>query len=119
VRRNDWMSTVHRTWKTFSLQPHRIETFKLSTDRHFVEYVRDIVGLYPKLPERGVVLCVDAKSQIQALDRTQPHLAMHPREVEQRTHYACHSATPSFALSRCLGRQGIRVPIHGNGFISA
>jgi len=63
-------STVHRIWNAFSLQPHRSETFKLSSDPQFVEKVRDIVGLYLDPPERALVLCVDEKSQIQALDRT-------------------------------------------------
>ena len=71
-------STIHRIWKAFSLQPHRAETFKLSTDPLFVEKVRDIVGLYLSPPERAIVLCVDEKSQIQALDRTQPLLPMRP-----------------------------------------
>jgi hypothetical protein len=65
---------VHRIWSAFSLQPHRSETFKLSTDPQFVEKVRDIVGLYLDPPERALVLCVDEKTQIQALDRTQPLL---------------------------------------------
>jgi hypothetical protein len=65
-------STVHRIWRAFGLQPHRVETFKLSTDPLFVEKVRDIVGLYLSPPERAIVLCVDEKSQVQALDRTQP-----------------------------------------------
>ena len=69
-------STVHRIWRAFGLQPHRVETFKLSTDPLFVEKVRDIVGLYLSPPERAVVLCVDEKSQVQALDRTQPLLPM-------------------------------------------
>lgn len=71
-------STVQRIWKAFSLQPHRVETFKLSTDPLFAEKVRDIVGLYMAPPERALVLCVDEKSQIQALDRTQPLLPMRP-----------------------------------------
>src|ERR1700733_4592039 len=71
-------STIHRIWKAFSLQPHRAETFKLSTDPLFVEKVRDIVGLYLSPPDRAIVLCVDEKSQIQALDRTQPLLPMRP-----------------------------------------
>ena len=70
------VSTVHRIWNAFSLAPHRSETFKLSTDPQFVEKVRDIVGLYLDPPERALVLCVDEKSQIQALDRTQPLLPM-------------------------------------------
>ena len=65
-------------WNAFSLAPHRSETFKLSTDPQFVEKVRDIVGLYLDPPERALVLCVDEKSQIQALDRTQPLLPLRP-----------------------------------------
>jgi hypothetical protein len=61
---------VHRIWRVLGLQPHRVETFKLSTDPLFVEKVRDIVGLYLSPPERAIVLCVDEKSQVQALDRT-------------------------------------------------
>ena len=67
-------STIHRIWKAFNLQPHRTETFKLSTDPLFVEKVRDVVGLYLSPPEHALVLCVDEKSQIQALDRSQPVL---------------------------------------------
>ena len=67
-------STVHRWLKTFCLQPHRQKTFKISTDPFFVEKVRDIVGLYLNPPEKAVVLCVDEKTQVQALDRTQPLL---------------------------------------------
>jgi hypothetical protein len=77
---------VHRIWNAFSLAPHRSETFKLSTDPQFVEKVRDIVGLYLAPPERALVLCVDEKSQIQALDRTQPLLPMRPGQIERRTH---------------------------------
>ena len=77
-------STVQR--KAFSLQPHRTETFKLSTDPLFIEKVRDIVGLYLSPPERALVLCVDEKSQIQALDRTQPLLPLRPGQVERHTH---------------------------------
>jgi len=79
-------STIHRLWKAFGLQPHRSETFKLSTDPFFVEKVRDIVGLYMAPPDRAMVLCVDEKSQIQALDRTQPLLPMRPGQPERRTH---------------------------------
>jgi transposase len=92
------ISTVHRIWSAFSLQPHRSETFKLSTDPQFVEKVRDIVGLYLNPPERAVVLCVDEKSQIQALDRTQPLLPMRPGQAERRTHdYKRHGVTTLFA----------------------
>lgn len=80
------------------LQPHRTETFKLSTDPLFVEKVRDIVGLYLSPPARALVLCVDEKSQIQALDRTQPLLPMRPGQAERRTHdYARHGTTSLFA----------------------
>ena len=71
-------STIHRIWRAFGLQPHRSDTFKLSGDPLFVEKVRDIVGLYLTPPDRALVLCVDEKSQIQALDRTQPLLPMRP-----------------------------------------
>lgn len=91
-------STVQRIWKAFSLQPHRVETFKLSTDPLFVEKVRDIVGLYLSPPERALVLCVDEKSQIQALDRTQPLLPLRPGQVERHTHdYKRHGTTSLFA----------------------
>lgn len=91
-------STIHRIWKAFGLQPHRSETFKLSTDPLFVEKVRDIVGLYLTPPERALVLCVDEKSQIQALDRTQPLLPMRPGQPERRSHdYMRHGTTSLFA----------------------
>jgi transposase len=91
-------STIHRIWKAFGLQPHRSETFKLSADPLFVEKVRDIVGLYLDPPERAVVLCVDEKSQIQALDRTQPLLPMRPGQAERRTHdYKRHGTLSLFA----------------------
>jgi len=90
--------TVHRIWRAFALQPHRTETFKLSTDPLFIEKVRDIVGLYLHPPERALVLCVDENSQIQALDRTQPLLPMRPGQVERRTHdYVRHGTTSLFA----------------------
>lgn len=92
------VSTVHRIWRAFSLQPHRTETFKLSTDPQFVEKVRDIVGLYLDPPENALVICVDEKSQIQALDRTQPLLPMRPGQIERRTHdYDRHGTTTLFA----------------------
>ncbi len=99
-------STIHRLWRAFGLQPHRSETFKLSTDPLFVEKVRDIVGLTLAPPERALVLCVeprgspgvDEKSQIQALDRTQPLLPMRPGQVERHTHdYTRHCTTSLFA----------------------
>ena len=91
-------STIHRIWQAFGLQPHRSETFKLSSDPLFVEKVRDIVGLYLSPPERALVLCVDEKSQIQALDRSRPLLPMRPGQVERRTHdYMRHGTTTLFA----------------------
>jgi transposase len=90
--------TVHRIWKAFGLQPHRTETFKLSTDPQLIEKVRDIVGLYLNPPERALVLCADEKSQIQALDRTQPILPMRPGQAERRTYdYKRHGTTSLFA----------------------
>lgn len=91
-------SAVSRIWRAFGLQPHRTETFKLSTDPLFIEKVRDIVGLYLNPPERAAVFCVDEKSQIQALDRTQPLLPMRPGQAERRTHdYERHGTTSLFA----------------------
>lgn len=91
-------TAVHRIWRAFALQPHRVETFKLSRDPLFIEKVRDIVGLYLNPPERAVVLCVDEKSQIQALDRTQPALPLRPGLPERRTHdYVRHGTTSLFA----------------------
>ena len=91
-------STVSRIWRAFALQPHRSETFKLSKDPLFIEKVRDIVGLYLNPPDRALVLCVDEKSQIQALDRTQPLLPMRPGQAERRSHdYQRHGTTSLFA----------------------
>jgi len=91
-------SSVQRIWRAFGLQPHRSETFKLSTDPLFIDKVRDVVGLYLNPPERAVVLCVDEKSQIQALDRSQPVLPMRPGQAERRTHdYKRHGTTSLFA----------------------
>lgn len=91
-------STVRRIWHAFGLQPHRQRHFKLSTDPFFVEKVRDIVGLYLNPPENAVVLCVDEKSQIQALDRSQPMLPMGLGYVEGVTHdYERHGTTTLFA----------------------
>jgi transposase len=90
--------TISRIWRTFQLQPHRTETFKLSPDPLLIDKVRDIVGLYLHPPDRAVVLCVDEKSQIQALDRTAPLLPMRPGQVERRTHdYKRHGTTSLFA----------------------
>jgi len=91
-------TAVSRIWRAFGLQPHRQETFKLSSDPLFVEKVRDIVGLYLDPPLKAMVLCVDEKSQIQALDRTQPILPLAPGIPERRTHdYARHGTTTLFA----------------------
>jgi putative transposase len=91
-------STVHRIWQAFGLEPHRQKHFKLSTDPFFVEKVREIAGLYLNPPENAVVLCVDEKSQIQALERTQPMLPMGLGYVEGVTHdYRRHGTTTLFA----------------------
>ena len=107
-------SQVHRIWRAFGLKPHLSDTFKLSQDPLFVEKVRDVVGLYMAPPDRAMVLCVDEKSQIQALDRTQPLLPMRPGQIERRTHdYERHGTTSLFAaldvktgkvIGRCHGR---------------
>jgi transposase len=88
-------SAVHRIWKAFGLQPHRQDTWKLSRDPQFIEKVRDVVGLYLDPPERAVVLCVDEKSQIQALDRTAPILPMLPGVPARATHDYKRSGTSS------------------------
>jgi transposase len=91
-------ASVRRIWHAFGLQPHRVETFKLSPDPQFIEKVRDIVGLYLNPPDKALVLCVDEKSQIQALDRTQPILALAPGLPERRTHdYSRHGTLSLFA----------------------
>ncbi len=103
-------SSVGRIWRAFGLQPHRSETFKLSHDPLFVDKVRDVVGLYLNPPDHALVLCVDEKSQIQALDRTQPLLPMRPGQVERRSHdYQRHGTTSLFAAldiatGRVIGR---------------
>ena len=91
-------SAVSRIWRAFALQPHRTETFKLSKDPLFIEKVRDVVGLYMDPPDRALVLSVDEKSEIQALDRTAPLLPMRPGQIERRTHdYVRHGTTSLFA----------------------
>ncbi len=91
-------TAVSRIWRAFALQPHRVKTFKLSKDPLFIDKVRDIVGLYLDPPDKALVLCVDEKSQIQALDRTQPVLPLRPGQVERRTHdYTRHGTTTLFA----------------------
>jgi transposase len=88
-------SAVLRIWRAFGLQPHRVETWKLSKDPQFIEKVRDVVGLYLNPPERAVVLCVDEKSQIQALDRTAPILPLLPGTPERATHDYKRAGTSS------------------------
>jgi len=109
-------NAIVRIWRAFALKPHLQENFKLSTDPFFVEKVRDIVGLYLNPPEqtRAVVLCVDEKSQVQALDRSQPVLPMRPGQAERHTHdYYRHGTTSLFAalnvatgqvIGRCQGQ---------------
>lgn len=91
-------STIGRIWRDFGLKPHQADTFTLSTDPSFVDKVVDVVGLYHNPPDRAVVLCVDEKSQIQALDRSQPVLPMMPGMPERRTHdYSRNGITTLFA----------------------
>jgi transposase len=91
-------SAVGRIWRAFGLKPHWADTFKLSGDAFFVEKVRDVVGLYMAPPERAIVLSIDEKSQVQALDRTQPLLPLGPGQVERGTHdYVRHGTTSLFA----------------------
>ena len=89
---------ISRIWRAFGLKPHRLDTFKLSTDPHFIDKVHDIVGLYMQPPDRALVLCVDEKSQIQALNRSQPALPLSFGHPETRTHdYLRHGTTTLFA----------------------
>jgi transposase len=91
-------SSVQRIWHAFGLKPHRTESFQLSKDPQLIEKVRDIVGLYMSPPDNAMILCVDEKSQIQALNRTQPLLPLRPGQVERRTHdYERHGTTTLFA----------------------
>jgi len=96
-------TVVHGVWQRFDVQPHRVERFKLSNDPKFEEKVRDVVGLYLDPPERALVLCVDEKSQIQALDRTAPILPLRPGLPERQTHdYKRHGTTTLFAAFNIL-----------------
>ena len=91
-------NAIARIWKAFGLQPHREETFKISEDPQFIDKVRDVVGLYMSPPDHAIVLCVDEKSQCQALDRSQPLLPMRPGQAQRRTHdYFRHGTTSLFA----------------------
>jgi hypothetical protein len=103
-------TAVSRIWRAFGLQPHRQDTFKLSTDPMFVDKVRDIVGLYMAPPLMAMVLCVDEKSQIQALDRTQPQLLLAPGLLARRTHdYERHGTTTLLAaLDIATGQSSVR-----------
>ena len=95
--------TIHRIWKRHRLQPHRVETFKLSRDKHFIEKLPDVVGLYLNPPDKALVLCVDEKSQIQALDRTQPWLPLRPGIPARQTHdYKRNGTTTLFAALSML-----------------
>jgi transposase len=101
-------ASVGRIWQAFGLQPWRTDTFKLSEDPFFIEKVRDVVGLYLDPPEKAVVLCVDEKTQVQALDRTQPILPMRPGQCERRTHdYGRHGVTSLFAALNVASGQVI------------
>jgi transposase len=95
--------TVQRIWKQYNLKPHLVETFKLSRDKHFLEKLQDIVGLYLNPPEHALILCVDEKSQIQALDRTQPILPIRPGLPARQTHdYKRNGTTTLFAALNML-----------------
>jgi len=107
-------TTISRIWRAFALAPHRSETFKLSRDPHFIDKVRDIVGLYLNPPDHALVLCVDEKPSIQAIEGTAPVLPMRPGQLERHTHdYVRHGTTDLFAaldvragtvqLARCTG----------------
>ena len=111
-------SAISRIWRAFGLQPHRRQTYQLSSDPWLVEKVRDIVGLYMNPPDHALVLCVDEKSQIQALNRTQPVLPMQAGQAERRSHdYQRHGTTSLFAaldiatgnvLGKCFARHRSR-----------
>ena len=105
-------AAVHRIWRAFGLQPHRQETWKLSKDPQFVEKVRDVVGLYLDPPERAVVLCVDEKSQIQALDRTAPIFPMLPGTPERATHDYRRSGTSSLYAALDIGSGQVISSLH-------
>lgn len=96
-------ATVRRIWKQHNLKPHRVETFKLSRDKRFIEKLHDVVGLYLNPPDQALVLCVDEKSQIQALDRTQPLLPLRPGIPARQTHdYKRNGTTTLFAALSML-----------------
>jgi len=107
-------ASVQRIWSAWGLKPHLVKTFKLSNDRHFEDKLVDVVGLYLNPPDQAVVLCMDEKSQVQALDRTQPSLPMKKGRAGTMTHdYKRHGTTTLFAalnvltgvvIGRCLPR---------------
>src|ERR1700687_6487750 len=114
ARRGVSRMMVQRVWQRYDVQPHRVEKFKISNDPKFEDKVRDVVGLYLNPPDHALVLCVDDKSQIQALDRTQPLLPMRPGQAERHTHdYKRHGTTSLFAaldvkagtiIGKCMAR---------------
>lgn len=111
-------STIQRIWDAHGLQPHRVETFKLSKDKHFVEKLTDVVGVYLDPPDKAVILCVDEKTQIQALDRTQPGLPIKKGRCGTMTHdYKRHGTTCLFAALNVLEGSviGSCYPRHRNG----
>src|ERR671924_407664 len=105
---------VQRIWSARGLKPHLVKTFKLSNDRHFEEKLVDVVGLYVNPPDRAVVLCMDEKSQVQALDRTQPSLPMKKGRAGTMTHdYKRHgTTTPSSLRSMCLPERSLAAVCH-------
>src|SRR5438874_4598430 len=104
--------TISRIWHAFGLQPHRTDSFKLSPDPQLIEKVRDIVGLYMNPPEHALVFCVDEKSQIQALDRTQPLLPMQPGQLERGTHDYKRNGTTSLFAALELGTNRVIGQLH-------
>ena len=115
-------TTIRRIWNAFGLQPHRSETFKLSTDPLFVDKVQDVVGLYMSPPNRAIILCLDEKSQIQALDREPPVLPLAPGVAERRTHTDRRNGTTSLfaaldgATGAVVGKCDTRHPLPGSAF---
>jgi len=113
---------VHRVWQRYDVQPHRVQKFKISNDPQFEEKVRDVVGLYVHHPDRALVLCVDEKSQIQALDRTAPILPLRPGLPERQTHdYKRHGTTTLFAAFNILNGKvmGCCLPVIAVGSLSS
>ncbi|GAA0271373.1 hypothetical protein GCM10010302_06190 [Streptomyces polychromogenes] len=105
-------STVSRVWRAFGLQPHRSETFKLSTDPYFIDKVHDVVGLYLDPPERALVFCVDEKSQIQAVDRSQPVLPMTPEAPPRVTHDYIRAGTTTLFAALEVATGKVIGPLH-------